>query len=139
MNLPINIAKFVQPAYLTDLQPSVSTEAVVTLGVIFVALCVAGIAAAVMARRPHEHTVQVLYGRYSWMLLTLGVLGLILLWFRYEGAYFMSARWWLVLWALGLIAWLIPILRYQRREIPRARQQRLARQQMQKYLPGRRK
>lgn len=137
MNLPLNIVKFLQPGYLFDLQPAISAEALFMLAAVFGLCLILGVIAAVIARRPHEHTVQVLYGRYSALLLTLGVIGYILLWFRYEGAYFMSARFWLVLWAAGLIAWLIPTLVYQRREIPRARQQRAAREQMQRYLPGR--
>lgn len=66
--------------------------------------------------------------------LTNAVIGLILLFFDYESVPFFSARFWIALWGLTMIAWLIPILK-SLKVIPRRKKEREQEQELKKYLP----
>ncbi len=62
------------------------------------------------------------------------LIGLILWFFNYETIPFFSARFWLGLWALSMLAWLIFIL-LKLKNIPQQKKQREKEQELKKYLP----
>lgn len=62
------------------------------------------------------------------------IIGLIFLFFNYERVPFFSARFWLGIWALSMIAWIIPILKGLK-EIPKKKAAREQEQEFKKYLP----
>ncbi len=62
------------------------------------------------------------------------LIGLILLFFNYELVPFFSARFWLGLWVIIMIAWLITILR-SLKAIPTQKKQREEELARKKYLP----
>lgn len=67
----------------------------------------------------------------GWM----GALAFILLFFRYEFVPLLSRRFMYLLWAIGLIAWLVFILRYLLVKMPKLRQEKQAKERLKKYLP----
>lgn len=68
------------------------------------------------------------------MLAWMGVIGFILLFFRYELVYILSRRFMLGLWFIGLVVWLAFAIRYFRK-IPRLRQILEEQNRLKKYLP----
>jgi len=62
------------------------------------------------------------------------LIGLILLFFNYELVPFFSARFWLGLWVIGMLIWLILILR-NLRSIPEKKRQSDQEKELKKYLP----
>lgn len=66
--------------------------------------------------------------------LTNAVVGLFLLFFSYETVLFLSARFWLLLWAIEIIVWLAVIYR-QAKELPKLKEQREAENKYKQYLP----
>lgn len=62
------------------------------------------------------------------------VIGLLLLFFDYESVPFLSARFWIGLWGLVMIAWIIPML-WNLKTIPRKKKEREQDQELKKYLP----
>lgn len=69
------------------------------------------------------------------MFSTMGVLGLALVFFNYEGVPYLSARFWYILWLVGLVAWIVYIVVHVRK---RSSQDSATGQQMsgvEKYLP----
>ncbi len=62
------------------------------------------------------------------------LIGIILFFFNYERAAFLSARFWLALWVMVMIAWLIPIIKSYRR-VPLQKKQRDQEQEFKKYIP----
>jgi hypothetical protein len=70
---------------------------------------------------------------YSFSLSNL-IIGLILLFFNYEAVPFLSARFWVGLWALIMLIWLIFIFR-SLKNIPRIKQQSAKEKELKKYLP----
>jgi cbb3-type cytochrome oxidase subunit 3 len=62
------------------------------------------------------------------------LIGGILIFFNYERAAFLSARFWLALWLIVMILWLIPIFKAYRL-IPLRKKEREQEQEFKKYLP----
>lgn len=61
-------------------------------------------------------------------------IGLLFLFFNYEQALFLSARFWLGLWGLTMLVWLIIILK-KLKTIPIQKKQLAQAQELKKYLP----
>jgi len=61
-------------------------------------------------------------------------IGLFWLFFNYEQAFFLSARFWLGLWGLALLAWLVLILK-KLKTIPEQKKKREQEKELRKYLP----
>ncbi len=72
--------------------------------------------------------------RLSTFLLTNFLVGLLFLFFNYELVPFLSARFWLGLWILGMIVWLVFVAK-SLFVLPRQRQALAREKEMQKYLP----
>jgi len=69
--------------------------------------------------------------------ITMGLLGLLWLFFRQERVVFFAWRFWLLLWLIGAVVWLIRIAIYLVRRIPIIKQEEAKRSTLDKYLPGR--
>lgn len=67
----------------------------------------------------------------SWM----GILGFLVLFFRYEMVYMLSRRFLLGFWILGLIIWVILVIRYFLKVVTRQRQSIIEQERLKKYLP----
>lgn len=62
------------------------------------------------------------------------ILGLLLFFFAYEGVPFLSVRFLYILWAVGMLAWLI-FISLDFRKIPEIKKQREEKKEFQKYIP----
>jgi hypothetical protein len=62
------------------------------------------------------------------------LIGAVLFFFNYERAAFLSARFWLALWVIVMIAWLIPIIKSYRR-VPLQKKKIEKEQEFKKYIP----
>lgn len=85
------------------------------------------------SKKDLDHYSVELIKKFQDMLATMGAIGVLLAFLMYEGAYIMSTRLWLLLWALGVIVWLIPIYRYYA-SIAEKREQKKRKQKFNKYL-----
>ena len=89
-------------------------------------------------RELHRVQQRILY-KIEALLLTMGVLGLIWTFFRYEHVPYFSARIMMVLWVLGLIVWGYYIYYYACYHVPDVLRRESARDQKRKYfVKGRR-
>ena len=99
------------PAYLFNPNPSYDMKFFVYLATLFGILIILGLVSFVSARRnkKRKHAAVLLSNVYNW-LLTIGLGGMLLLFFRYEGIAMISMRFILLLWLLTFILWGIYIL-----------------------------
>lgn len=134
--MPLNFVKFFTPDRLFHLQPAIAISTVYFLLIFFGILLVSAIFIKIAMKINHRdcfhHT---LLQKYFIMIATMSSLGFILTWFRYERAYFLSARFWLFVWFIGIIYWLVIILRYQFKVMPAARKKLQKTKEFNKYLP----
>ncbi len=62
------------------------------------------------------------------------ILGAIILFFIYESVPFLSARFWILLWVIGMIVWLYFILK-RIKEIPKRKEELEKEKEFKKYIP----
>ena len=135
--MPLNIIKFFKPSYLFEMQPSINISTVYFLLVIFGALVLIGILIKIVhLAKKRENFASRLLNMYFALFLTMGLVGGILVWFRYERAYFLAGRFMLLVWLICFLGWLVFILRYQYKVVPKAKKQMEEKQMFNKYLPG---
>ncbi len=103
-------------------------------GVLLIAALGAGIVAAHLKAKGDHLTAQVWRRGRSLTVLTV-ILGLLLVWFRYEQVVFLSSRWW---WAL-LVVWLgwriTMLVIFVLKKLPRDRAALNKKMAFEKYLP----
>lgn len=134
--MPINFIKFFTPSYLFDLRPTIDRETAIFLLVFFGILIIGGIIARIMqGTKKHDQYIAKLFSKYVSLLVTMGLIGVVLVWFRYETAAIFSARFWLVLWVILFAIWLVKIVKYQYTVIPQAKEKSEQRKIFNKYLP----
>ena len=134
--MPLNLIKFFNLSYLFDLRPSIYASTVYFLLAVFGALIVLSLLIKIIEQKfKPQQFLKKLFQKYFSLFLTMGLVGLALLWFRYENAAVLSARFWLLVWALAFVIWLVNIFQYQLKIVPPAREKSEQKKIFQKYLP----
>ena len=100
--------------------------------IFIIALALAALLIAVI--KSHGGIYRGLFKRLYAFCLSNAAIGLLLLFFDYESVPFLSARFWLGLWGLIMIAWIIPILA-SLRLIPQQKREREKENDLKKYIP----
>ncbi len=113
---------------------------VILLSIIFGGMAVLGIFADIMAHLKRgskigEILARRVYFRFYRFLLTMGVIGLGLVFLEYEDAPFLDKRFYFFLWAVGTCLWLFFVLKYCFKEIPRQKKEMQEKENFEKYLP----
>lgn len=67
--------------------------------------------------------------------LTIGVIGIMLFFFRQQNIFFLGWRFWFLLWFVGLIIWKARIVRFFLKRVPEIRSEQADRERKEKYLP----
>lgn len=122
-------------------QPGIMTRPLaIGLLVIFSAcLLVAVVMAIVMARRRQRGPALRLWRKMQNLCSTFGIIGFVILFFFWQQVPYLSSRWWLLVWLVGVLIWLGFIGRFGFVDLP-ARQAELERARAQEqYLPPRKK
>lgn len=136
--MPFDLTNFFKLERFFSLQPAIALATVYFLLKIFGALLVLALIIKIISKiTKGDSFSKQLWHKYFVFLLTMSLSGLFLVWFRYERAYFLSARFWLLVWLIGFIVWLFYILKYQFKVMPQARAQLQKTQEFNKYLPKR--
>jgi len=100
-------------------------------------LCIAaGIVLTVLSRRLKD---DAFWGKgapkLAAMCFWMGALGFIHLWIAYEQVYLLGARFWLLVWALGLLGWAGWIVYYVLKVLPLTEKAYEEKMRIRKYLP----
>ena len=106
----------------------------------FAILFVFGIVCRIVSsHKTEDRYMRSLGERLGMMLLTMGLLGVLFYFFSFERIPLFGARFWYVLWVIGLITWIVFIVRFARVTIPQQRERAQRHAQEQKYIPGRKR
>lgn len=105
----------------------------IILGFIFL-LIVLALAAGIGKKRWSKSLYTGLWQSLYYFFLTNAIIGLILTFFNYEMVPFLSARFWFLLWGLGLIIWLVFIYRTIIK-IPQKKARLEKEKEFNKYIP----
>ncbi|MCX6715168.1 MAG: hypothetical protein NTX72_05145 [Candidatus Uhrbacteria bacterium] len=71
--------------------------------------------------------------------LTMGITGVILYFFSYEGIQLFGARFWYLIWVVAFIAWVTVLVKFVMKEVPEMRNKNVNQHAKSKYIPGRKK
>ncbi|HLD28585.1 MAG TPA: hypothetical protein VJB67_03140 [Patescibacteria group bacterium] len=139
MDLPLNLINFFRPSRLFSLRPAIDINTIYFLLAIFAIMVIIAILIKFFQKlKKPERLIGDLYGKYFSFLLIFGLLGVLMIWFRYERVYILSARFWLLVWGISALIYLYFILRYQFKIIPRAKKNLEQKKLFNKYLPKKR-
>lgn len=70
---------------------------------------------------------------------TMGIMGVFLFFFSYEGIQFFGARFWYLLWFIGFVLWAVAIVKFVIKDVPALREKNVLQHAKSKYIPGRKK
>ncbi len=106
--------------------------------VLFALFIIFGSIATMVARKRKEDMFLMrIYRKIAAMLTTMGWVGMMILFFSYEELYLLGARFWFLIWGLGVLAWIGSIVYYAKVHVPREREQYQSKVSANKYLPKR--
>ncbi|MEI6627138.1 MAG: hypothetical protein WCL61_00945 [bacterium] len=136
--MPINLLKFFTPAYLFELQPSISHNAIIGLSIFFGLFVLAAVVLNIYRKvKKLDNLLGQLFSKYEKMTWLIGLIGLVYIFIRYERAYFLSGRFWIIIILAILGVKLYNILKFQRKTIPSFRKAMEEKKNFDKYLPKR--
>jgi len=117
-----NIKSFFKPAYLFNPYPGTNFGYYLASVVVFGLLLVCGITLLVIALRiDKKNPKRKLFKKFSDLGFTIGIIGFILLFFRYENVAYLSSRFLLLLLLIIVLVWLSFIIFYILRRYPKER------------------
>ena len=117
----------------------ISTRSALILFVVFALLIVAGIGARVTsARFKKDRYKHRLWQRAAQMGVTMGFIGLIIFFFLFENVRLLGAHFWLLFWAIGLLAWIGWLVYLVMRVTPAMKARDALLEMRDRYLPKKR-
>lgn len=134
--MSIDLRPLITPSFWFALspQPPVALVSKIAFAVL-VAFVVASLVLRVLRRRTEDKLKRVLLARTASMLVWMGCLGLVLAFCRFEQISFFGARFWSFFWLVGLIIWIVSVVRFARKDMPRMRGENARVKENAKYLP----
>jgi len=133
--IPASIKEFLKPAYLFNMTPGSSFYYLIHCLIFFGFLVLLGIILSVVAWRCKNVIYKKLLSKIYTLLLTIGIIGFLLLFFRYENAYFLSSRFLLLVLFLSFIIWGIFIIYYSFTKFPFSLKDYKEYLRREKYIP----
>ncbi|PIP17810.1 MAG: hypothetical protein COY82_00660 [Parcubacteria group bacterium CG_4_10_14_0_8_um_filter_35_7] len=136
----INLKEFFTLKYLFSFHPpSFHPIALKVLLGVFLFILFVGIISQILVlktRRKDPIFVK-LWQRICCLSWTMGFIGLVLLFFCYEGVPFFNGRFWFLFWLIGVLVWKGIIIKFLIFEVPKNRKELAKRRRFEKYLPKR--
>ena len=127
---------FFNPTHLFSLRPPIMQNRALIISATVFGL---GIILAIVFKLITEKTKDGLkikaFRRLFHLLLTMGIIGYVYLFFAWQGIPLLSARFWLLLWLIIVLIWLGFILKYLFFAVPKLRKDIDRKRKFEKYLP----
>ena len=107
------------------------------VALIIIGLVVIGVAVRLVGSKQEWARYKKLIRRISNLLVTVGILFGVALFFTQTETPVLGARWWWLVWLVTGMVWGVLIIKYAWRKLPREVEEQKARAQFEKYLPKR--
>lgn len=135
----LNLAKLSTLHFWFQIRPLPMSKAFTVVFLIFFLLLIIGkVGLRIYAGKMKKQLTKAdkkLYDLIQSLLLTMGLLGIAWTFFAYEGIPILSARFWLVLWVIGIGVWIYAIFRYYAQEYMDYKEKIAKRERLERYLP----
>ncbi len=134
-DLLIRIKLFFNPGYLFLAYPSPDVTLMPYLLIFFGILLILAIVSSVALKKNRKKPVKALWRHLATWLWWSSIIGFLLLFFRYEGVYFLSMRFILLAWILAIIIWGSWILVYYKKGYQKFLAEYAKQKDKEKYIP----
>ena len=104
--------------------------------IFFLGLILAGIVLFFLKSYNQDKANKVILSKLGNFGVSMGLLGLMWLFFRQQRVSFLAWRFWLLLWLLIAVWWATKILKYALKRLPQIKQEKEAKARLDKYLPN---
>ncbi|HBR80811.1 MAG: hypothetical protein UX09_C0031G0005 [Candidatus Uhrbacteria bacterium GW2011_GWE2_45_35] len=137
----MDFTTILQPKYWLSLTPApLSSLSEKLLLAFFTMVFVVGIVLRFVERRKNISRFKArAFYLASQLGLTMGAVGLLIFFFSFENVRLFGARFWYLFWVIGVVVWLVYILRDYYKVSPKKLQNEEKRRQREKYLPKKKK
>ena len=134
MKIPIiNFKNLISVDRIFEAKPSAQGEYVYMA--IFFGLCLIGsFILGIMAKRNKKDSKKI-QNRVVYLLLVTGIVGLVLIFFRWQSIPYLGGRFMFYLLAVMVVAWILQIVFYRFKVLPHERMKKQAKENFEKYLP----
>lgn len=102
---------------------------------IFLLLIVVGLVCKIVSLYQEEKFKKVLLRRVGTIGITMGFLAMVWMFFRQEAIIFLSWRFWMLLWFVGMVWQVSTLVRYFLKRVPEIKSEEDKRARIEKYLP----
>lgn len=118
------------------LRPNAPTGRMVLAAVaVFAVFLVLAFVLKIVARIKKQNPLLVkLLKKISKMFSTMALVGFVILFFSYEQIFLLGSRFWFLLWSAGLVAWIVVIVLYAVRKMPKEKNDMEKKNKFLKYL-----
>jgi len=106
---------------------------VALFGVFFLA----GLVLFIIRAKGKDNVKKEIFRRFGNFGLTIGLLGFVWLFFRQERAAFIAWRFWVLIFLIIAVWWLVKLVVYLIKRVPKIQEEKLRREIAEKYLPER--
>ena len=135
--MPINFSFLFSVEYLFNLNPGPILPIYFKVLVpIFGCMVITGFIIRKITRHNSYPPVKKFFNKFFHYLFTLGLLGLLYLFFRQQSIYLLSAPFWLVIWLIAALVWGGFILKYYFTDRPKEMDEVKNQKEKDKYLPN---
>lgn len=137
----MNILNYFNPIGWLSIQPA-NVDSVLGKIVfsVFVVIALFGLVSRLVTlHKTTDRYMKQIGEKISFLCITMGLSGIILFFFSFENITLFGGRFWYPIWSLGLIIWIIFLVRFIKKEVPAMRDRDLKRMNQMKYMPSRKK
>lgn len=137
----IDVKPLLDPGFWFALQPDLLSPAFEKgFFILFGLMIIFGAIIRIVAKqKKYDRYIAQTFNKIGVMLLSMGLIGLSWFFFTFEGIYIVGARFWFILWLIGLVAWIWSIVKFVKKDIPELKAEREARADANQYLPKKKK
>jgi len=121
---------------LFTLRPPVMQVKTIIILAVFFGLCIIlGLVSKVLAKKTRDGLKIKSLRQLFYLLVTMGILGFVYLFFAWQKITLLAGRFWLLIWLLTVIIWLGVIGRYMFFKAPKIRTEIEKKRKFEKYVP----
>ncbi len=120
--------------YWTNISPGSLEPIAQKVFILFILILVLAVVVSAYFKKVKKGTYLRIWRKLNSFAVTNFIIALLFLFFTYEKTKFFSARFWFLIWFIGMVVWLW-LIYVELRKIPKLRKERIEKERYEKYLP----
>lgn len=127
---------FFNPSHIFSLRPgAMQLRAIIILAVVFGLFIIFGLVSKIIEKKTNDGLKIKAWKRFWYLGITMGALGIVYLFFAWQGVVLLASRLWLIIWLIAVVVWVVFIFKYLFLEAPKLRKNIDKKRDFDKYIP----